>query len=114
METEYFGEPKPLGEWLKELGSWPSEGVLYVETNHSPFSASTSCYPTVFDPDDFSQEDFDRFEDWLYVSKFSALLSEDDVKGVISNLEQQQENYHSELLFQAITYYWKHDAFIQL
>ncbi|GAA6170324.1 DUF7716 domain-containing protein [Sessilibacter corallicola] len=111
---EYLGEPKSIREWIEHKDEFPSDGCLHVKSDQLTISMNTLAWPEYFNPDDFSQNDYDQFDQWLSENNYRPFLSKEQIEGVIENLKQQKPKYSENRLLQALVCYWGTDAFIQL
>ena len=111
---EYLGSPRTIKEWLEYKDDYPGEGQLYVKASEATISMGSLCWPQSFDPDEFSDDDFDTFEARINDGDYRPFLSQEQIEDVIENLKQQQPRYNENRLLQALVCYWGTDAFIRL
>lgn len=106
---KYLGDPKKLEEWLSDYAELDS---LYIEANANKIIPDLICWPGLTALDNFSDDEFNKFEIWIKTSGYKSFLSKEQIEDVVSNMAQQNPNYTNNQLIEAIDYYWKFDAFI--
>ncbi len=111
---EYLGSSKPLCEWIKHLNQLSDEGRLYVKKVTTVLSIATSCWNELFEPSDFSNDEYENFENWLDDHGYLPLLGTEQIEDVLENLKQQDPHYTDKQAVDALNHYWVNDAFIQV
>lgn len=110
----YLGKPKSIREWVKYDGEFPGDGCLYVKSDELTISMDTLAWPEDFDPGNYSQDDYDQFDQWLNKNSYRPFLGKEKIEDVVENLKQQKPRFSENRLLQALVCYWSTDAFIQL
>jgi hypothetical protein len=53
-------------------------------------------------------------EEWIGQNGYGMFLGEDQLEDIAENLRQQVPAYSPDQLVQAVDYYWRNDAFIDI
>jgi hypothetical protein len=109
-----FENPRPLREFLARLAGLPRHCWLYVPTTVTEITLETPCYATRFDSRDLSPEEQDEFDSFVEQTGMRSLLCVPQLEEVQANLNIQHPEFSLGNLADAVDFYWKHDAFVDL
>ncbi|MCH8531600.1 MAG: hypothetical protein LAT65_12185 [Saccharospirillum sp.] len=94
---------------MKSLDQLPQDYVLYVAKEES-FDFASCC---VLDPDEAEDPDGSEY-DYVQENSLRYFLEISILAQVKHNLKAQVPNYSLQQLMEAVMYYFKHDAFMEV
>jgi hypothetical protein len=109
-----LGNPHSLSDWLGRLGQFPGDGWLVIRGDTEVIQGDLLCWPQVFSARDLSDDEYDQMEEWIGQNGYGMFLGEDQLEDIAENLRQQVPAYSPDQLVQAVDYYWRNDAFIDI
>nr|WP_281832832.1 hypothetical protein [Vibrio nigripulchritudo] len=115
---EYFGEPCCLSEWISR-GRHADDGgtswlVFADPSGQTSVQLCTVLFPLLDATEDFSDEEYDAFENSLNAQAYSYYLSTDQIEDVIYNRDMQRPGATLDDYVVALNHYFHHDAFLCL
>lgn len=108
-----FKEPIPLRSVMDALGSLPDQW-LYVAAATRAIELATPCYCLSIDTNKLSPEEQDEMDACPEAIGLKSFLCVSQLEDIAQNLRLQVPQFSDQDLVQAIDYYWRHDAFINL
>lgn len=80
------------------------------------YSMNMLVYPVYLDDWDLEPEEYEELEDQVLDQGrgYGNILNTDQIVDIVANLKMQKPNFSDEELEQALNYYSKRDAFIEL
>lgn len=115
--TPFLGKPEPVKSWIDKcisnrgLGYW----LVYEDTSQNDdIQLTTTLLPIVGNTNNFSDQEFDEFENSLFKSGYCYFLNMDQIEDVIDNYTMQKAQWTDSELLEAILFYFERDAFICL
>jgi len=109
-----LGTAKPLGYYVDHLDELAPLRWLYVGAETDEITMATDCYPVEVDSRELSEDEIVAFESAWKAANFECLLSLDQIRDIIGNLQQQVGEPTRPDVERAIDHYWMQDAFISL
>jgi hypothetical protein len=109
-----FHESNSLKYFIENLVGLSRWSWLYIKSNETNITLSTVCHPTAVDSREMSDDEVDEFEAYAEQSGLRCFFSRDQLEEIIANLNQQCSNFTEHQLVAAISFYWRHDAFIDI
>jgi len=112
-----IGKSKSIEAWIDEcinnrgLGFWL---VFDDRIKSEEIELSTELSPIIGDTGDFSDEEFDDFEDSLINNGYNYFLNLDQIEDVIDNYTMQKPSNSKKELLDAVIFYFSRDAFVCL
>ncbi len=103
----------PLRSVIDALGSLPDQW-LYISAATRAIEFSTPCYCLSIDANELSPEEQDELDAYPETIGLYSFLCVSQLEDIAQNLRQQVPRFSDQDLVQAINYYWRHDAFINL
>lgn len=108
-----FKEPLTLRLVIDGLGSLPDQW-LFIPSATRAIDFATPCYCLSIDANELSPEEQDELDAYPETIGLGSFLCVSQLEDVAQNLRQQVPQFSDKDLVQAINYYWRHDAFIDL
>nr|WP_301541984.1 hypothetical protein [Shewanella sp. KJ2020] len=115
--TPFLGKPESVKGWIDKcisnrgLGFW----LVYEDTpQNDDIQLTTTLLPIVGNTNNFSDQEFDEFENSLFKSGYCYFLNMDQIEDVIDNYTMQKAQWTDSELLEAILFYFERDAFICL
>lgn len=115
--TPFLGKPGSAKCWIDKcisnrgLGYW----LVYEDTpQNDDIQLTTTLLPIVGNTNNFSDQEFDEFENSLFKSGYCYFLNMDQIEDVIDNYTMQKAQWTDSELLEAILFYFERDAFICL
>jgi len=112
--TQPFEQPKPLRDFLGQLSALPRHNWLYIPASVTDITLDTPCYATTLISRDLSPDEQDEFDALAERTGLRCFFYRDQLEDILANLRLQRVDFTPELFTEAIDFYWRHDAFIDL
>jgi len=109
-----FLQAKPLHDFIAHLAELPEWAWLYIAAGESEITLDTVCRPCAINSCDVSAEEIEEFEAHAKREGLRSFFCQAQLEDIVGNLRQQRPGFTRQQLADAVNYYWKHDAFIDL